>query len=236
MAKLSFKDSAFGWDGLATFIFSNIILLMTFGLGFFWLLFKLLNTAIKTKTKGRIIQPRTVLIAGLCLENNHPVEEFKIRLNRVIELQQDLNKSMRAVKLQVIILGGLTGGNQISEAQAGADYLIAQGMNNTQIILEEQSRHTLENLQQARLLLLTEYAAIGENIALISSRYHLYRMLTLAKGLNMDLQPVAAEENFKFSFLMWLKVIKEAYFLHWYWSGKLWVFITVNKKSKARIS
>ncbi len=244
MVKLSFKDSAFGWDGLTTFIFSTIILLLTFGLGFFWLLFKILNTAINTAIytviKGRITQPKTVLIAGLCLDKNQPVEEFKMRLKRVLELQHELNNDMRndmrTAKLQVIILGGLTGANQISEAQAGADYLVARGMNGRQILLEEQSRHTLENLQQARILLLTEFDAIDENIALISSRYHLYRLLTLAKGLNLNLQPVAAEEDFKFSFLMWLKVMKEAYFLHWYWSGKLWVFITVNKKSKARIS
>ena len=144
---------------------------------------------------------------------------------------------MRTARLQVIILGGLTGANQISEAQAGADYLVARGMNCRQIILEEQSRHTLENLQNARTLLLNHPAESREfNAAIISSRYHLYRVITLTRGLNLSLQPVAAEDHFSFSFLNLLRVMKEAYYLHWYWSGKLWVFITANKKSQARIS
>ena len=52
----------------------------------------------------------------------------------------------------------------------------------------------------------------------------------------MTLQPIASEESFSFSFLMLMRMIKEAYFLHWYWSGKLWVFLTADQKSKARIS
>lgn len=243
-----FKDSAFGWDGMTTFIFSNLVLLSTLGLGFFWLLFKTIATAKVSKTcvfenMSVIAEPRAVLIAGLCLEKNQPVEEFKVRLNRAIALEKCFDKEPGA-KIQLILLGGLTGGNQISEARAGADYLIARGVDAERIIVEDQSRHTLENMQQARIVLqnhqqqngiLPEKPAFKE-MAIISSRYHLYRVLTLAKVLQMNLQPIAAEDRFACSFLICRRVLKEAYYLHWYWSGKLWVFITANQKSKARIS
>ena len=244
-----FNDSAFGWDGLTTFIFSNIIFLLTFGLAFFWLIFKTIKTAVKSKTglsfKTSETEPvvKAVLIAGLCLKNNHLNEEYKMRLDRLVTLLADLKN-----KPHIIILGGLTGGNTLSEAQAGANYLIAQGIKTEQIILEDQSRHTLENLQNARSILLNvllqsdltntraKHKMSAKDVAIISSRYHLYRILTLAEGMQMTLQPIASENTFSFSFLMLMRMLKEAYFLHWYWSGKLWVFITANKKSKARIS
>jgi len=261
--KNRFNDSAFGWDGLTTFIFSNLLLLLSFGLAFFWLLFKTIKTARDTKTSVSEISDassefRAVLVAGLCLQDNQPVEEFKVRLNRAIALvhvrantrvkKEDENA---AIKRPVILLGGMTGGNQISEAQAGADYLIAQGVNAERIILEDQSRHTLENLQHARNVLVShslscerqkeqqkeqQRQSISEPVVIISSRYHLYRILTLASGLQMPLQPIAAEETFSLSTRMWLRMFKEAYYLHWYWSGKLWLIITANNKSKARIS
>ena len=257
--KNRFNDSAFGWDGLTTFIFSNLLLLLSCGLAFFWLLFKIIKTARDTKPRVSEFSAassgfKAVLVAGLCLEDNQPVEEFKLRLNRAIALVHVRIRTLLKkehekadIKIPIILLGGMTGGSQISEAQAGADYLIAQGINAERIILEDQSRHTLENLQQARNVLFSHSLSCeqqneqqrqpnSEPVVIISSRYHLYRILTLASGLQMPLQPIAAEETFSLSTLMWLRVFKEAYYLHWYWSGKLWLIITANNKSKARIS
>ena len=257
--KNRFNDSAFGWDGLTTFLFSNLLLLLSFGLAFFWLLFKTIKTARDTKTSVSELSDassefKAVLVAGLCLQDNQPVEEFKVRLNRAIALvhvraNTRVNKEDEnaAIKRPIILLGGMTGDNQISEAQAGADYLIAYGVNAERIILEDQSRHTLENLQHARNVLVShslsceqqneqQWQTMSEPVVIISSRYHLYRVLTLASGLQMTLQPIAAEETFSLSTRMWLRVFKEAYYLHWYWSGKLWLIITANNKSKARIS
>lgn len=235
-----FNSSSFGWDALTTFIFSNSILLFTSGVFFVWLLYKTIILAIKSNTQLSTTAPETtaaihsLLIAGLCLQNNQLTDEYKVRLQRIINLLSEIDYNPK-----IIILGGLTGSNTLSEARAGAQYLIAHGVNKEQIILEDQSRHTLENLQNARAILKngpTDKAISSRKIAIISSRYHLYRIVTLAKGLNMTLQPVAAEKNISFSLKTLLRLLKEAYFLHWYWCGKLWVLITANQKSKARIS
>jgi len=231
-----FNDSAFGWDGLTTFIFSNIVLLLTLGFAFIYLFAKTLAIARHSKVTPPMNSTlSSVLIAGLCLQHNLPTKEYKIRLQRVFELTQKFKQS-----INIIILGGITGKNTLSEAQAGANYLFEKGIPGTQIIVEEQSRHTLENLQNARSILnQPKHACITnskQSIAIVSSRYHLYRILTLANGLGMNLQPVAAEAQFSWSLIILLRIMKEAYFLHWYWSGKLWVYMTANKKSKARIS
>jgi len=174
----------------------------------------------------------SVLANLLSLENNQPTDEFKLRLIRVVALCHSMPTDCK-----VIILGGLTGDNSISEAKAGANFLVEQGIEEQVITTEDHSRHTLENLQNARELLSDMSESINATEAIIiSSRYHLHRILTLGKGLNLMLYPVAAEGNFKLSLLNLLLLLKETYYLHWYWSGKIWVFITVNKKSQARIS
>ena len=250
MKRISFKDSAFGWDGLTTFIFSNLLIILTLGLFWGWLIFRTFIVAVKTNTfpyrdDVPVSDFKTILIAGLCLENNLPTEAFKVRLNRAITLQSYYLNSNKPLP-ELIILGGVTGKNQVSEAQAGANYLIEQGIKPERIILEQDSRHTLENMQHARAMLTkkssvagnsnSNFDALPDNIAVITSRFHLLRLVTLAKGLNMSLQPVAAEDRFHISMFELTRVIREAYYLHWYWSGKLWVWITANQASKARIS
>ncbi len=232
--KISFKETAFGWDGLTTFIFSNFLLLITFGIGFLFLFFRTFKIASQTSVTFPVSHNtcQTILVAGLRLENNQPTDEFKLRLNRVVALC----KTMSA-ETKIIILGGLTGDNSISEAKAGAKFLIEQGIDEQAITTEDHSRHTLENLQNARVLLTGMTSSNNSTEAIIiSSRYHLHRILTLGKGLNLTLYPVAAEGDFNQSFLNLLLLLKETYYLHWYWSGKIWVFITLNKKSQARIS
>lgn len=238
----SFKDSAFGWDGLTTFIVSNVLMVMTLGMIFFWLLFRVTQMAISAKTaqdKKMTDKPgvRIVLVAGLCLQHNQVTGEFQNRLDRAIALEHERSEE-DSNNDRIIILGGLTADNQISEARAGADYLMRQGIAEKKIMLEDQSRHTLENMQHARTLLRTTLASgkqLPQDLIIVSSRYHLYRVLTLAKGLKMTLQAIAAEQSLVFSLPVLFLLIREAYYLHWYWSGKLWVFITANQKSQARI-
>ncbi len=230
-----FNDSAFGWDGLSTFIFSNIVLILTLGCCFFYLLFKTVQTAMVSKTNTK--RPLSaILVAGLCLKNNQPSDEYKTRLQRVIRLLDTQKKPT-----QIIILGGITGNNSHSEAQAGAHYLSHNGIDSKLITLEDQSRHTLENLQNARSILGQQLAQkkpldTTQTIAIISSRYHLYRILTLAQGMNMTLLTIASEERTSFSTAFFLRLLKEAYFIHWYWSGRAWVWLSGNKNSKQRIS
>ena len=232
ISKAFFKDTAYGWDGLSTFIFSNILLFLSFGLGLLWLFIKVCILARKAPIMpdGNVNTKTVWLVAGLCLRNNLPVEEFKVRLDRVVKL---MSCGYEAEK--ILILGGISADNQVSEAKAGAEYLHRQGVPESLLVLEDQSRHTLENLQHARTLL--EFMGRTHNSTLIiSSRYHLCRILTLAQGLGLRLTPVAAENQLSLDVRTCLLIFKEAYFLHWYWSGRLWVFITGNRRSRARIT
>ncbi len=215
-----FKDSAFGWDGLNTFVFSNSLILLSLGLGFFYLLTKVLWLALRAETQVAYVnQQYPVLIAGLRLHNNQISLEFKQRLERAKQLPG------RPV---IILLGGVTANNTVSEARAGELYLLQQGVEAERIIKEQQSRHTLENMQYAYALLRPDHP---EAIAVISSRYHLYRLSILARSAGIKAIPVAAESRLRVNGIIVMRMLKEAYYLHWFFSGKLWLWIS-NKCSK----
>ncbi len=98
--------------------------------------------------------------------------------------------------------------------------------------MEKRSRHTLENLKHARALL----ADASEPVTLVSSRAHLARCATLARGLGLDCRLCGAEERFQPTMTSVGQVVREAYYLHWYHVGRHWSRLTRNRKSLARIS
>ncbi|MBF0263665.1 MAG: YdcF family protein [Gammaproteobacteria bacterium] len=232
------NKSNYGWDGLTTFILSNLFLIFSLGIFFIFLCLLVLVISVKAKTsptKNKDKNAKIILVAGLRLEENKPKQEYKVRLNRANNLYQTINNS----DAYIVLLGGYTGSSSISEARAGANYLIDSGLNKSHILLEEASKHTLENLQEMRTLL-SEKSLIENNdysnVYIVSSRYHLCRLLILTKGLKISLTPIAAEEFFKCNFTFCFKLLIEAYYLHWYFVGKVWAKLTNNKKSIERIS
>lgn len=81
--------------------------------------------------------------------------------------------------MTVVVSGGQTGGEPISEARVMADYLIARGFPEEQILLEEQARNTAENIQCTIELLADEGYDVTDNIVAVSNGFHLARIRML---------------------------------------------------------
>ena len=209
---------------LVSFVLSNVLILLTIGLPLLWFLFKVYSMAKSSRSSNNNNYPY-ILIPGLKLENNNIMSDFSLRLQRALSLYNSGNKQQK-----LIILGGITHKNSISEAEAGARYLLKYKIKSNNIILENQSQNTMENLKNAREII------SSSSCFLISNRFHLYRIKCFARGLNLTITPIAAEEHFNLSIKMLLDCFKEAYFVHWYFSGKLWLLLSGDKSSKAYIS
>jgi len=225
LIKRYLTSRSIGWDGLLTFIFSNCLMIMTAGIFLLWNYFKVFSMAKSPTTDLDTLSFDYILVLGVKLNNNNINTDFSLRLNRALSLFQYYKQ-----RHQIIILGGITHNNSISEAQAGCHYLLNQKVSSKQILLEDRSQHTLENLSKARKLIDSASSVV------VSNRYHLYRTLCLAKGLNLDIHPIGAEPRLELSIQTFFHCLREAYFVHWYWSGKLWVFLTGNQASRARIT
>jgi uncharacterized SAM-binding protein YcdF (DUF218 family) len=167
-----------------------------------------------------------LLVLGVCLKDDQITPAFEQRLLRALQLYRAHRAS------GILLLGGVTSGNSLSEASQGKRYLLGKGVRETFMQTEDESRNTLENLKHARPLL----ARRKQPVALISSRFHLARCATLANGVGLAHQLCAAEDAFQLTFVSALRILFEGYYLHWYETGKRWSRWTGNAKSIERIS
>jgi Uncharacterized conserved protein len=213
-----------GGDGLLTLVLSNVVILATAGVSLFVQLARVHRVA--RATLDGATSAELAIVLGFRLRWNGVCPEYARRLERARRLLAD-----RRVR-RILIVGGRTGTAAASEADAGRRFLADCGVPSESILLEEQSRHTLENLRHARAAL-----NLGTTrFVLITSRYHLARSVTLAEGLDLRPLPCAAEERLTYDPSTLFRLAREAYFLHWYHVGKTWSQWTGNTKSMARIS
>ena len=217
-------DNTIDTDGIAMLLLSTLLILLSGGITFSILLLYILKQAVFCSINTT--HQHLLLVFGKRLQNNHADEEYLARLHRAkVLLDNDSNT-------QVLILGGQTGSASITESQVGKEYLLQQGIAEQRIQTEGRSRNTLENLKEARKL----YAEEVMDATLISNRYHLARISSMARGFGLRIHCCAAEADFHLSPLVILKLLIEAFFLHWYFTGKYWARLTSNRRMLDRIS
>ncbi len=220
----SVESPQIGLDGWLTLLLSNVALIVTGSLTFILILVKVLHTGRNADTEIKK-DIDLILVAGMKLENGELNSDYRLRIERSRRL-------FSTYKCPILIMGGVTGKEARSEAAAGRDYLVARGVLTEKIMLEDMSRNTLENLQNVKSMVKTNEFV---NYVLISNRYHLARIQALANGLGLEPLLCAAEEDFSLQMAKWPRLLLEAYYLHWYFTGKIWSTLTNNQHSLGRI-
>ncbi len=205
---------------------SLVVLVASLGLTLLVALFYVLRVARRAPSDcsgaTRILVLGNRLAAG-----DVPGPMFSRRLDRA-------RASLGDPRAAIFILGGRTRAEaKKSEAEAGADYLIARGVAAARIHREDRSRHTLENLRFYRARF---PAAPGEKCVLVTSRFHLARASMLARGLGIAHLRCAAEEERGLIPGGVSRVLFEALLIHWYVVGRTFSIWTGNARMIARIS
>jgi len=162
-------------------------------------------------------------VLGKQLQQGELSADYRLRLDRSLRLYQAWGRP------DMLVIGGGVA-DEISEASVGVDYLIQYGVEPSMIAVEELSVNTLENFRHARPWFKDHPQAV-----VISNRYHLLRILTMARGLGLDIRACAAEDSCKF----WRRLprlLLEAIFLHWYWGGRIFSTLTGNNRMREKIS
>jgi uncharacterized SAM-binding protein YcdF (DUF218 family) len=101
------------------------------------------------------------------------------------------------------------------------------------ILVEDQSRHTLENLRLYRAQL--PAGADGRTL-LVTSRFHLARSSVLAAGLGIAHVPCAAKSGRLPSLPHVPLILFEAVLIHWHITWRTFSRITHNRRMAARIT
>ncbi len=219
----SSSTNEIGVDGWLTLLISTTFAILAGVLSLLWMGRTVLLHARKA-TPICNTDIELILVPGMRLSAGQPNNDYCLRLERARLLHQQHGS-------QLLLMGGNTDNRNHSEASAGKLYLVDQGIPPTEILLEDSSRNTLENMHNARNQL---RAGKIEHYVMVSSRYHLARCQALANGLGMYPMLCAAEDKFSAPPSSWLRLLLEAYYLHWYHTGRLWSCLTRNRHSLAR--
>ena len=220
-------EGAFDWDALITFCLTVVFGLSTLGLPYLLSLYRVVREAV-VDTRGREATG-LLLILGKRLVDNRPDPGFRARLTRGAALASSQPSHL------LIILGGVTGDAQISEAQAGERYLRSHYRDAAlNILLEQGSRDTLMNLRNVRDM---PHPGVGDAEAtLVSSRYHLARIGLIAENLGIAHRLWPAEECFVPNADTVLAVFTEAFYVLWFVTGRGWARMTRNRRMLARVT
>ncbi|MBQ8028573.1 MAG: YdcF family protein [Clostridia bacterium] len=139
-------------------------------------------------SKGNcLVQPDFVLILGCRVRGEEPEEILKTR----IEAAASYMKSN--IDCKAICCGGIVHKDQTkSEAQAIKEGLLAAGINEERIILEDKSTTTEENFINAKRII--EESGIKEpSLAILSSEFHLLRAEYIGRKKGIKATTIAAK-------------------------------------------
>lgn len=112
-----------------------------------------------------------IIILGAQVRGRKITDSLKRRLDRAVEYVRDFPGT------RVIVSGGQGPGEEIAEADAMAEYLIGNGVDEALICRERKSCSTRENLRFCRAYADTE----REKIGIVTNGFHIYRASLIAK-------------------------------------------------------
>jgi len=213
-----------GPGGLASFLLASLSALLLLGLPVWLRIASVLRGA-----KGGDLEPAdAILVLGRRLKQDRPTDVFIARLVQGFELWR------RGLAPYLMVAGGRTGKASISEGETGRAWLLAQGMEPSRILVEDQSQHTLENLFHVRETLKDRG---WKRLILVSDALHLARAQALAEGLGLEVIPWASEgcPPRPGSAAWYWRAIREAFLLHWYHTGVAYSRCICSQKQLARI-
>lgn len=131
-----------------------------------------------------------VLGAGL-VDGLTPTKILSNRLDKAIRV---FNKSVSSC--YIVVSGGQGADEKVSEAEAMHTYLIDKGIKNHQIILEDKSVNTFENMRNSFEIIKRRGGRM--RIAVVTSNFHVYRTLLLCRSLNIPAIGIGAPIAFYF--------------------------------------
>lgn len=114
--------------------------------------------------------PRVMIVLGCQVKSWGPSILLRDRLDKALDYLED------HPDVTVVVSGGQGPDEHISEARAMYDYLVEHGVNSEQILLEDRSQNTVQNLEYSMELLAEEGYDVTDDMIVVSNGFHLTRV------------------------------------------------------------
>lgn len=124
-----------------------------------------------------------LIVLGARVKGETPSLSLRYRIDAAASFLKDHPQTI------AIVSGGQGKGELISEAAAMQKELIAQGIDEKRIILEDKSTNTYMNIKKSRDLIPSGLT----NGGVVTNDYHLYRTIKIAKKQGLDLIGIPAK-------------------------------------------
>lgn len=95
-----------------------------------------------------------------------------------------------------ILSGGKGDGENLSEADAMFDWLCAQGIDESRLLIEDKSTSTKENLINSFEIIRSRGDEPDGSTAIVTSEYHIYRAKLIGRSLGVELAGVSAHTSY----------------------------------------
>jgi uncharacterized SAM-binding protein YcdF (DUF218 family) len=212
-------------DVLHALAVGALALLASGGLLFLWYLRQVRRVAGAAVVLPPLDGAKAILVFGKHCRGGLPDAEFLARIERA----RSLAHVRRGVPL--LLLGG---GEAPTEADVAARVLRAGPLPEAcELVLEHESRDTLQNLRHARALLRQRGA---DDVVLISSRHHLARCALFAQCLRIPHRLCAAEDALGRGPAAWGRLLREAGYLMWIDLGRRWAHLIGHRRMIEKLS
>ncbi len=145
-----------------------------------------------------------VILGCQVLPDNTPSKVLGARIDRAIEFR---NRQVENGGHEPIFVcsGGQGSDEKISEAQCMCDYLLAHGIKRKNILLEDKSTTTDENLKFSRKLIETKQK--NAHIAIVTTNYHVFRAGLIANKYHLRVSGLGTKVRRSF----WVNAIIREY-------------------------
>ncbi len=149
-----------------------------------------------------------IIILGSAIEDDRPSPVFEKRIQHGIQLHK------KGFASTIIFTGGIGDRERYSESLVAQNYAIENGIPASQILIEEQSRTTQQNLAEAQAIMQQRQF---KSAIIVSDPLHMKRSILMAQDLGMTVfsspTPTSMYRSWKpqTEFLM-----RELYFWHHY--------------------
>ena len=160
--------------------------------------------------------PGRIIVLGARVKGDTITTNLKHRLDTTLnyyEKTYDINKG----NITVICSGGKGRGENISEARAMKEYLIKHGMDSSNIILEDKSKNTLENMRfsyEKAIKKDGEKAVKNTETVIVTNDFHTARSVMFAKKAGFkNVRAVSAKTKPQTVYLCY---VREAFSLIYY--------------------